>query len=164
MNRREFGKLSSVIALGSVAHGASADGEDDWKSGQGSPVHDADRLLPIGNRRVLLENEYVRLAVDSSTGAIVEYLIKKTGWQLIKNPMYAESLRVFAATPECSWNPAIGARNPASSVKLDAEGKSIELRWDRLHHRIYRGCEDRGAGNDRAEWAGCQFRPVGSEQ
>lgn len=133
MNRRDFGKLSTVAAMAAVAHTSSTQGKtEDWKSGQDSPVHDSDRLLPIGNRTVALENEHVRVAFDEGTGALVEFLIKKTNWQLVRDKMLAESVRVFAATPERSYNPALGARNRTTIVK-STEQNALTITWRGLN-------------------------------
>lgn len=132
MNRRDFGKLT-MIAAGALGAQANAQSKpEDWKSGQGSPVHDADRLLPIGNRTVSIESDAVRIGFDVATGALVDFLLKPTGWQLVKDPKFAESMRVFAATPKRSYNPAIGARNRATSVTKSSDGKSITIVWDGL--------------------------------
>ena len=133
MNRRDFGKLTTVAAMTAMTRpGDAQDRAEDWKSGQDSPVHDSDRLLPIGGRTVSIENADVRIGFDVTTGALVDLLLKSTDWQLVKNPKFAESFRVFAATPKRSYNPAIGARNHATSVEKSPDGKSIVVVWNGL--------------------------------
>lgn len=119
--------------MSAVARAGEAQSKhEDWKSGQDSPVHDSDRLLPIGGRTVSIENDAVRIGFDVATGALVDFLLKPTDWQLIKDPKFAESMRVFAATPERSYNPVIGARNRATSVTKSSDGKSISIVWTGL--------------------------------
>lgn len=62
-----------------------------WKSGQGSPVHDADRLMPEGGSTISLENEHLRIDVNQRTGALTGLLDKHTGWQIQKEPRLASS-------------------------------------------------------------------------
>ncbi|MBS1815022.1 MAG: hypothetical protein JSS87_09130 [Acidobacteria bacterium] len=133
MNRRDFGKLTTVAAMSAMTRaGEAQDNPEDWKSGQDSPVHDSDRLLPIGGHTVALENADVRIGFDVATGALVDFLLKPTGWQLVKDPKLAESFRVFAATTDRSYNPALGARNRAASVTKSPDGNSVTIVWDGL--------------------------------
>ena len=45
-----------------------------WKSGQDSPVHESDLLLPLSGKSISIEDDAVRLSVDQKSGALVEFL------------------------------------------------------------------------------------------
>ena len=101
----------------------------DWKSGMDSPVHDSDRLVPFNGKTVSIEDEDLRLSVDQLSGALIEFVSKKTGWKVQANPELAESLRLFVPTGDRSYNPVLGARNPAASVAKSADGQSLTIVW-----------------------------------
>jgi hypothetical protein len=109
----------------------------DWKSGQDSPVHDSDRLTPVSGRSVVIENEDVRLAFDNVTGALVEFVAKRTGWRIQANPQLAESFRVFAPTSDRSYSPILGARNQVASIAKSADGRSVTIVWSALQSEYF---------------------------
>lgn len=136
MDRRTFNKLTSLAAIGVLSKSREleaeqiggvgnaekqstfAEGSDshDWKSGQDSPVHDSDRLYPIGSRSIVLENDHLYLAFDQHTGALVKFANKITGWQWQTEASLGESFTLFVPTPDRSYNPVLGARNTLSSL------------------------------------------------
>jgi hypothetical protein len=65
-----------------------------WKSGQDSPVHDSDRLLPLSGKTISIEDDEVRLSFDQGSGALLEFLSKKTGWNLLEKKELAKSFRI----------------------------------------------------------------------
>jgi Domain of unknown function (DUF6259) len=101
----------------------------DWKSGIDSPVHDSDRLVPFNGKTVSIEDQDLRLSVDQRSGALIEFVSKKTGWKVQANPQVAESLRLFVPTGDRSYNPVLGERNPAASVAKSADGQSLTIVW-----------------------------------
>jgi hypothetical protein len=104
----------------------------DWKSGQGSPVHDSDRLLPIGDHAIVLQNDRLSVAFDERTGALVKLENKLTGWNWQTEARLGESFNLFVPTPERSYNPVLGARNVLTSFQKSADGNSLELVWSGL--------------------------------
>jgi uncharacterized protein DUF6259 len=100
-----------------------------WKSGQDSPVHDSDRLLSLSGKTISIEDDDVRLSVDERSGALLEFLFKKTGWNLLLKRELADSFRLFAPTASRSYSPVLGARNMAASITKSADGKSLTIVW-----------------------------------
>jgi hypothetical protein len=113
----------------------------EWLSGQDSPVHDSDRLTPVSGKVVSLENDDVRVAFDGVSGAFIAFTNKRTGWNIQKSPQLGESFRVFAPTPDRSYNPVLGARNQLASIQKSTDGRSLKLEWKSLHSE-YRGVLD----------------------
>ncbi len=103
-----------------------------WKSGQGSPVHDSDRLYPLGQKRISLENDAVLLEFDSRTGALTHFENKRTHWSITPRAELAESFEMFVPMPDRDYNPVLGARNPVRSITKSADGKQLTLVWDNL--------------------------------
>lgn len=145
VNRLVAWKLSCwhgawAIALGVVFVAAvpkTAQGQD-WLSGQESPVHDSDRMTPLSGKTVVLENDDVRVAFDAASGALVQFVSKRTGWNVQQSPELGESFRIFAPTSDRSYNPILGARNKLSSIAKSADGRSITMVWTSLGSE-YRG-------------------------
>lgn len=133
MDRRTFNKLTALATMSTFA--VSSDGQnvpEDWKSGQDSPVHDVDRLTPLGGNSLVLENDRLRVTFDRESGALVEFTAKKTGWQIQRVPKLAESFRLFVPTLERSYNPILGARNMLLSATYSDDGQSLTLTWGAL--------------------------------
>jgi Domain of unknown function (DUF6259) len=133
MNRRTFNKLTGIAAVAAITGRAQGEQRpEDWKSGKDSPVHDADRLVPVSGRTMTLEDEFVRISFDDRSGAIVEFFSKRTGWDVQKSAKLGESFRVFAPMPDRSFNPVLGARNPVSSIRKAEDGRSLSIVWMKL--------------------------------
>ncbi len=109
-----------------------------WLSGQDSPVHDSDRMTPLSGKTIAIENADVRVAFDAVSGALVEFVSKKTDWKLQKSPELGESFRLFVPTADRSYNPVLGARNKVSSITKAADGRSLTIVWGPLKSE-YRG-------------------------
>jgi hypothetical protein len=104
----------------------------DFKSGQGSPMHDSDRLTPMSGKSVSIENDNLKVTFDQGSGALTGFIFKKTGWNLQQRPELGESFRMFVPIPERDYSPVLGARNRLVSYKKSADGQSIVLVWDNL--------------------------------
>lgn len=107
-------------------------GQDRWKSGQDSPVHDSDRLTPLSTRTVSLEDPDVKVGFDSVSGALVLLENKHTGWRIQQSPELGESFRLFAPTTEKSYNPVLGSRNHVASITKGKDGLSLTITWQSL--------------------------------
>lgn len=130
---RRFGRIAlSAILCGATVFSAFAVRAQDWKSGQDSPVHDSDRLYPIGTHSIVLENDRVAVSFDEHTGALLSFTNKATGWHWQTRPELGESFNMFVPTPDRSYNPVLGARNTLASFKKSADGQSLELVWSNL--------------------------------
>lgn len=101
----------------------------DWLSGQGSPVHDSDRIASSSGQRVVIENDDVLLAFDEVSGALVDFIYKRTGWHIQGRADLAESFRIFAPTKDRSYSPILGARNPVSSITRSPDSHSLTIIW-----------------------------------
>jgi hypothetical protein len=104
----------------------------DWKSGQDSPVHDADRLYPIASQSIVLENERVHLAFDQRTGALVAFTNRVTGWRWQTEGRLGESFTLFVPSANRSYNPVLGARNTLASFQKSSDGETLDLVWSNL--------------------------------
>jgi hypothetical protein len=104
----------------------------EWKSGQGSPVHDSDRLYPLGQKRVSLENGAIRIEFDRDTGALTYFGNKHTGWSISPRAELAESFEMFVPLPDRDYDPVLGARNRVSSISKSQDGKQVTLVWENL--------------------------------
>lgn len=104
----------------------------DWKSGQGSPVHDSDRLYPLGAKSISIENDRLSLTFDENTGALIGLVNKSNGWHWQTTPALGESFNLFVPTAERSYNPVLGVRNRLTSFEKSADGSTLTLVWSNL--------------------------------
>ena len=125
----------TMVISGNRSHAQS---NQEWLSGQDSPVHDSDLPTPVSGNVLPLENEDVRIGFDAVSGALIELVNKHTGWQIQRSPQLAESFRIFAPTPERSYSPVLGAKNRLASFERSADGRSLTLVWSSLESE-YRG-------------------------
>ena len=123
-----------ALFLLSAAPGVRA---QDWKAGQDSPVHDSDRTIPLSGKTVAIEDDDVRLAFDSVSGALVEFVSKRSGWKVQASPELAESFRIFAPTRDRSYSPVLGARNQVKSITKSDDGRTLTIVWSGLQSEYY---------------------------
>ena len=127
---RVLSAILLVATLGDV--GVEAAHSQDWLSGQDSPAHDADRMTPLSGKTVVLEDDDVRVSFDAVSGALIQLVSKRSRWNVMGSPELGESFRLFAPTPDRSYNPVLGARNKLSSITKSADGGSITMVWSLL--------------------------------
>jgi hypothetical protein len=142
MDRRTFNKLAGLTAMSTLATsergaamgavGQQNASERDWLSGQGSPVHDSDRLYPIGHERISLENEDILVEFDRDTGALTHFENKRTHWSITPRAEMAESFEIYAPMPDRNYSPVLGARNLLASASKSENGKQLTLIWSNL--------------------------------
>lgn len=113
----------------------------DWKSGQGSPAHDSDRLYAVGAKSIVLENDHLALSFDESTGALIAFTNKVTGWRWQTKPELGESFNLFVPTSDRSYNPVLGARNRLASFEKSADGRTLTLVWSHLESEYQGGLD-----------------------
>jgi len=101
-------------------------------------VHDSDLQTPTSGKLIAIEDEDVRVGFDAVSGALIEFVNKRTGWQIQRTPELGESFRIFAPTPERSYSPVLGAKNRLTSFEKSADGRSLTLVWSALLSE-YRG-------------------------
>jgi hypothetical protein len=123
------GRLLVVLLVCSLQDSVRA---QNWKSGQGSPAHDSDRLYSIGSKSVVLENDLLSLTFDESTGALTGIVNKATGWRWQTQANLGESFNLFVPTPDRSYNPVLGVRNRLASFEKSADGLTLTLVWSNL--------------------------------
>jgi hypothetical protein len=128
--RRYLGCLVSLALLVALQLGAGH--AQEWESGQSSPVHDSDRLYPIGANPIVLENARVSLSFDRTTGALVSFINTSTGWHWQTDPRFSESFNLFVPTADRSYNPVLGAKNRLASFEKSADGQTLTLVWSNL--------------------------------
>ena len=121
--------LPGVMLAAALLCGLSCVHAQNWKSGQGSPVHDSDRLYPLDPKPVVLENEHLSLSFDQVTGALVAFTNKTTGWHCQTQPSLGESFDLFVPTAERSYNPVLGVRNRLTSLHESADRTRLDLVW-----------------------------------
>ncbi len=124
-----------LIAILFLGHWALA--AESWKSGQDSPVHDSDLLMPVSGRRVVIENHNVRLVFDEISGALLELVSKDTGWRIQSRSDLSGSFRVFAPTRDRSYSPILGARNKVTSITKSDDGQTLTIVWSHLQSEYY---------------------------
>jgi hypothetical protein len=124
--------LAGVILLSTFSVSVAAANNHDMKSGQGSPVHDSDRLYPLGHKRIFLENDAIRLEFDQDTGALTHFENKHTHWSISPRAELGESFEMFVPLPGRDYDPVLGARNPVRSIAKSPDGKQLTLVWDNL--------------------------------
>jgi hypothetical protein len=123
--------LTICFLLIIIARAAPAVAQD-VKSGQDSPVHDSDRLYPIGHQRVTLENDAILLEFDQTTGALTHFENKLTHWSISPRAELAESFEMFVPLPDRAYDPVLGARNQPTSVIKSKDGNHLTLTWENL--------------------------------
>jgi hypothetical protein len=128
VNRTLFAAIAVLVAAGSTVPAMA----QDWKSGQGSPVHDSDRLYPLSPKRIALENADVRVEFDATTGALTRFENKRSHWVISQRPEMGESFEMFVPMPDRDYNPVLGARNRVRSAAKSPDGKRLTLVWDNL--------------------------------
>ena len=136
INRREF--VAGITAAGLVSRSLANErnpgvgAPQTWKSGEDSPVHDADRAYPVSGRAIVLENRSIKIAFDDQSGALIEFEDKRSAWKIEGRAALGESFRIFAPIPGRDYNPILGVRNKLSAWKRSPDGNELVLTWDRL--------------------------------
>jgi hypothetical protein len=124
--------LAVSLCLISTSRAIAQNSRPDFKSGQDSPVHDSDRLYPIGQQSITLENDDLRIDFDRTTGALTRFENKRPHWSITPRPELAESFALFAPTADRSYNPVLGSRNRPVSITKSPDGHQLTLIWDNL--------------------------------
>lgn len=123
--------LVSILCLYiSLVYGREA--PQDWKSGQNSPVHGSDRLVPLSGKSIFIENDDIRLALDARSGAVVELENKLTGWRIQGQPALGRSFTMLVPLPGRRNNPILGENNSLADLQKSTDGKSVTLVWKDL--------------------------------
>ena len=130
--KQSLGSLSSLCILFAFIAAVCPGAGQDVKSGQDSPVHDSDRLYPLGDQRISLENDAVLLEFDRDTGALTHFENKRTHWSISPRAEMAESFEMFVPLPDRAYNPVLGGRNRLASISRSEDGKQLTLIWENL--------------------------------
>lgn len=89
----------------------------------------AQRFAAAGE--VTLENESLKIAFDSDSGALTHLEDKSAHWTVERRPELADSFRMFAPLPERRWNPILSQKQHASEVKKVSDTE-VQLEWKNL--------------------------------
>src|ERR1700743_958114 len=82
-------------------------------------------------QEVTLEDQKLSVGFDSRSGALTRLEDKTAQWKLERRPELGVSFRLFAPLPERRWNPILGQKQSAASVKKTSENE-IRLQWKNL--------------------------------
>lgn len=81
--------------------------------------------------QVTLENDSLRVAFDSDSGALTQLEDKTTHWVIERRPDLGVSFRLFAPLPTRRYNPVFGQNQHVAEIKKISDNE-IELRWTNL--------------------------------
>ncbi len=95
-------------------------------------MHDSDRLTPLSGKVIVLENKDIKLSFDTGSGALLQLLYKKTGWEVERRSQLGDSFRMFVPMKDRSYSPIVGARNRLASYRKSENGQSLTLVWQNL--------------------------------
>lgn len=77
----------------------------------------------------VLENSFVELRIDETTGGIVGCQNKNTGWQLIQRPALAEGMQLLVPFGKHRNNRVLSSQQTPPTVTQEGEN-SLVLTWD----------------------------------
>jgi hypothetical protein len=78
-----------------------------------------------------LEDNKLRVAFDSRSGALTKLEDKTTHWVIERRPKLGVSFRLFAPLPERRWDPVFGQNQKAVEVKK-VSNHELRLQWKNL--------------------------------
>ena len=114
MNRRVFNKLATLSALATVADPIAL-----RASG------------PPSSNELLLEDEFLRIAFDTGSGALIGMQEKSNGWIIQRRPELGVSFRLHAPLAHRRDNFVLGQKQKAASVQR-LSGNRVRLHWNNL--------------------------------
>ena len=117
MNRRTFGKLAGLAALGTGSHEHLTAERLDMAQG----------MVRSGNE-ALLEDAKLLIAFDTGSGAIVRFERKTSVWKISRRSELGISFRMLAPIHKQRGNFILGQKQHASRVEKVGSNK-IELEW-----------------------------------
>jgi len=80
---------------------------------------------------VVLQDDQLRVAFDSRSGALTRLEDKTTHWIIERRPDLGVSFRLFAPLPDRRWNPVLGQKQRAAEVKK-ISSHEVRLQWKNL--------------------------------
>lgn len=80
---------------------------------------------------VTLENDSLKVAFDTDSGALTRLEDKAAHWTIERRPELGDSFRMFAPLPERRWNPILSQKQHASEVKKVSDNE-VQLEWKQL--------------------------------
>jgi hypothetical protein len=81
---------------------------------------------------LVLADDHLELAFDPTTGAMIRFFVKATGWHVVNNPALQAGLRVLVPVPNHGCNMAHTAAQKVAAADFDGPRK-LTLRYDSLH-------------------------------
>lgn len=79
-----------------------------------------------------LEDEFLTLVFDPHTGALTRFLVKATGWEVVRNPALQAGLRALVPVPGHGCNMAHTADQKLACAEFDGPHR-LTLRYESLH-------------------------------
>jgi hypothetical protein len=86
---------------------------------------------PIFAGEVTLEDDSLRVAFDTDSGALTRLENKTTHWVIERRPELGVSFRLFAPLPNRRWNPVFGQKQHAAEV-TKVSANEVHLQWKNL--------------------------------
>src|ERR1700744_3045847 len=96
------GRIYGLLLFAFLSIGNPVRAQFEHPAGHGSPRNESDLAVPLSGRVTAIENDDVRLAFDSVSGAMIEFKAKKTGWSIEGSGSLGQSFRAFVPTPDRS--------------------------------------------------------------
>lgn len=111
MNRRTFGKLAGLAALGALADIEMS----------------AEQAASVAGEVVLQDDEFL-VAFDPESGALTRMVHKPTQWTVQRRPALGVSFRMLVPLPKRRANFVLGERQKASRVEKVSKSQ-VQLEW-----------------------------------
>jgi hypothetical protein len=127
MDRRTFNRLAGLAAIAAVTERPEAFGDP---AGQDSAGQAEESAAGRGNE-VVLEDDQLRVAFDSGSGALTRLVRKSTGWVIERRPELGISFRLLAPLPHQRANFVLGQKQRASSVQK-IQANQVRIEWKNL--------------------------------
>jgi hypothetical protein len=86
---------------------------------------------PVFAGDVTLENDSLKVAFDSDSGALTRLDDKAAHWTIERRPELGMSFRLFAPLPHRRYNPVLGEKQHAASVEKISDNE-VRLQWKDL--------------------------------
>lgn len=114
MDRRTFGKLAGLAALGAL-----------------SDINMSAEQAAVASGEVILQDKEFLVAFDPASGALTRMEHKPTSWVLERRPALGVSFRMLVPVPGRRANFVLGQRQRAASVRQVADDE-VQILWKDL--------------------------------
>ena len=115
MDRRTFTKLAGLAAISALAENVELSAEE----------------AASVSGEIVLQDQYLLVAFDSASGALVRMERKSTHWPIQRRPALGVSFRLHAPLPDRRDNFVLGTKQRAVSVERISNSQ-VRLQWKDL--------------------------------